>query len=92
MKIILMKKILGFYLIFVSAVVLLIVGWDFLSGKTEEWTAYCERPAYQAMAVYPSLNECDKAMDVIVVGCGCRRTDGPYNTLNKVADVLLLDD
>lgn len=63
--------------------------WDFLAGEQERWLHYSNPEQPVILGEYGSYEECSQHMNSREAPSGCRRIDGPYNALNKLADFVL---
>ena len=59
------------------------------SDENMEVTAYCNKFEYVELDKFNDWFSCDKLIESKGIGCGCRRTVGPFSLINQLADMIL---
>ena len=70
-------------------IVLVVLVWNFINGSEETWVLYSVNESTIIIeSTHSSLEECSSNQNRNSNSVlGCRRVDGPYKILNKIADL-----
>jgi len=73
-------------LLVVALAVGAVIGWDLFTKDSELWLHYEDADPVVALGEYGSYESCSMAAHVHGGPSGCRRVDGPFGLLNRMAD------
>jgi len=83
------RKIAIYIFVPVFAVVAAIAGWEHFAPGEEKWVHYASGEDSRTLGEYGSHEECALLMMARDEPSGCRRIDGPFGLLNRIADGVL---
>jgi hypothetical protein len=84
-----LRKAASFIFVPIFAVVAAMVGWSFFAGDEQKWVHYEHGENMRMLGEYSSHEECSQIMMNHGGPSGCRRIDGPFGLLNRIADGVL---
>lgn len=84
-----LKAAATLFTVLIFVVIAVVIGWGHFSGDNEKWVHYENHNNPRVLGEYSSHEDCSVAMMSYEGPSGCRRVDGSFGIINRVADKIL---